>query len=886
MVNKFKGRLGAKLLAAFILFTACALVLGSLGGILLFERYGLYTGDPASTSETLYGMALDKYSVQAMAAYFGKADLPPESFHYGIYQGKLTAEELKDAAPLAGTAPEDLDENARIHTFFVSRYSTYTLAGSILDTAYVHQDNQYTGRKNLTYVIRIEGSDHLYLADDGYGLFPLPESFWSKTTVTGDTDKGAAEKVAPAETGAAEKVAASAETVSAEAGTAAEDVAVRDAVAEDAAAEDAAKDAAPETAAAEDAATEDAPAETAVAEDAAKDAPAETAAAEDAAKDAAPEIYTTESNVAETDTSDPVASAVPQEISYAITDSDGYVYSLTEFAPPQTDTGFPAMEADRVNVISLKEARIFSVQKTAPVSGLYFGSGIFEATQNDDNSAVYTVASTFSHEPDLKAGLKGADLFVQADYLTRYAGMLRYPVLALLPICGIIGLLAFIFLMASAGHRDGGNAVVLRSIDRLPLDLTTVLIFCVCYVGLLPVYLALSREFSLVVCLAMGALSFALLYAAGLWYLMTLAVNLKEGGWWQRTLLRRVLGFFRETLGRARVLTANVKMRNRFWLLAGLLSLGEFFALVQFCDYYLDYALILWAIEKAVLFVLFFNGLTQFGILKSAAAHIAAGDLDHKVETSRMMVDFAEHGEALNSIGQGLSEAVGERLKSERMKTELITNVSHDIKTPLTSILNYTDLLTRLDLQDPTAREYLEVLSRQSIRLKKLLEDLIEASKASSGNLSLEMETLDASMLLTQAAGEFEDRLKNKNIDLRVTSTAESALVRADSRYLWRVFDNLLTNICKYAQPGTRAYVDLACRDGNVEIVFRNISAQPLNITSEELLERFTRGDSSRNTEGSGLGLSIATSLMDLMGGRLDLVVDGDLFKVTLSLRR
>ena len=858
MINKCKGRLGAKLLAAFILLIACTVAVGSLAGMLLFERYGLYAGDPASTRETLYGLALDKYSVQAMAAYFGSADLPPESFHYGIYQGELTADELKDATPLAGTSPEDLDKNARIHTFFVSQRSTYTLAESILDTAYVHQDNRYTGRKNLNYVVRIDGSDRLYLADDSYGLFPLPDSFWVKTTVSSDTDTGAAETV-PVETGKVQKKTASAVSVSAEAGASAED-----AVTEGAAAEDTVT----EAAAAEDAVTEDASAE---------DAVTEAAAAEDTAS-----AETAASEIGATDSTD---LTFPQEVYYELTDSDGYIFSLTEFTPPQTDTGFPAMEADRVNVISLKEARIFSIQKAAPVSGLYFGNGLFEATQNDDNSAVYTVASAASHKLDPNVGLKGADFFVQADYLTRYAGMLRYPVLALLPICGIIGLLAFIFLMISAGHRDGGSAVVLRSIDRLPLDLTTVLIICVYYVGLLPVYLALVKEFSLIVCMTVGAICFLLLYAAGLWYFMSLAVNFKEGGWWQRTLLRRVLVFFRDALVRARDLTANVKMRNRFWLLAGLLSLGEFFALVQFCDYYLDYALILWVIEKAVLFVLFFNGLNQFGILKTAAEHIASGDLDYKVDTKRMMTDFADHGEALNSIGQGISEAVGERLKSERMKTELITNVSHDIKTPLTSILNYTDLLTRLDLQDPKAREYLEVLSRQSIRLKKLLEDLIEASKASSGSLSLEMETLDASMLLTQAAGEFEDRLKNKNIDLRVSADAENALVRADSRYLWRVFDNLLTNICKYAQPGTRAYVNLTARDGKVEIVFRNISAQPLNITSDELLERFTRGDSSRNTEGNGLGLSIATSLMELMGGKLDLTVDGDLFKVTLTLQ-
>ena len=221
--------------------------------------------------------------------------------------------------------------------------------------------------------------------------------------------------------------------------------------------------------------------------------------------------------------------------------------------------------------------------------------------------------------------------------------------------------------------------------------------------------------------------------------------------------------------------------------------------------------------------------------------------------------------------------------RSDQLRIDLITNVSHDIKTPLTSIINYVDLLTKEDVENPKVQEYLEVLTRQSARLKKLIEDLIEASKASSGVLKVNWEKCVPEVLLTQAAGEYEERLEQKNLELVIHHPQEELVVLADGRHLWRVFDNLLSNIYKYAQPGTRVYLDLEQDEKNVSIIFRNVSKNPLHMSGEELQERFVRGDSSRNTEGSGLGLSIARSLTELMHGSFHLLVDGDFFKVTLT---
>ena len=225
-------------------------------------------------------------------------------------------------------------------------------------------------------------------------------------------------------------------------------------------------------------------------------------------------------------------------------------------------------------------------------------------------------------------------------------------------------------------------------------------------------------------------------------------------------------------------------------------------------------------------------------------------------------------------------------MKSERMKTELITNVSHDIKTPLTSIVSYVDLLKKQAMPNDQAREYLEVLDRQSARLKKLTEDLVEASKASTGNLTVDFQRTDVNVLLTQSAGEYQEKLAAKGMDLILTPAPENPAISADGRLLWRVFENLLSNIHKYAQPGTRVYLTCEAGENQVTTTFRNISATPLNISADELMERFVRGDASRNTEGSGLGLSIARSLTQLQHGTFSLTIDGDLFKAALTFPR
>lgn len=262
---------------------------------------------------------------------------------------------------------------------------------------------------------------------------------------------------------------------------------------------------------------------------------------------------------------------------------------------------------------------------------------------------------------------------------------------------------------------------------------------------------------------------------------------------------------------------------------------------------------------------------------------IAGGELDYKINLDDMNSLNLDMADAVNQVGGGLEAAVEQSIKNERMKTDLITNVSHDIKTPLTSIINYVDLLKREDIQNDKAKGYIDILDMKSQRLKQLTEDLVEASKISSGNVALELGKMDFGEVLQQALGEFGERFENRNLQVVVNELQKPAVIEGDGRRIWRIIENLFQNVVKYAMPGSRVYVELVRRGRNMEFTVKNISENPLNISADELTERFIRGDVSRSTEGSGLGLSIAKSLTTLQKGQFNIYLDGDLFKVTVT---
>ena len=470
------------------------------------------------------------------------------------------------------------------------------------------------------------------------------------------------------------------------------------------------------------------------------------------------------------------------------------------------------------------------------------------------------------------------DMFVQANTLVNLMYDWRYSVFAVCLISLLLGIGSFLFLLLAAGRRKDTEEIVPLFTDKIWLDVAFVLI-CVGELVLLMVMDAASYYLPNTPYLQLFVFAGLCMGWLLLWFILSFAVRVKLGKWWRNTLIYKVCTLIGRFLG---MVGQNAGFLWGWILLMLFLAFCEFVGLVVF-QYNTGMTLLLWFLEKVVLYVLIICGLVQMNQLKEGGEKIAAGDLQYKIDTNRMSLNLKRHGENLNSISEGMSRAVDERMKSERFKTELITNVSHDIKTPLTSIINYVDLLEKEEFNNATAEEYLEVLERQSGRLKKLIEDLIEASKASTGNLPVHLERLEAGVFMVQTVGEFEEKTKAVELDLQIKKPEQPIYIMADGRHFWRVIDNLMNNICKYAQPGTRVYIDMEEKGNKVEITFRNTSKYPLNISSEELMERFVRGDSSRNTEGSGLGLSIANSLMELIGGTFKLYVDGDLFKVVLE---
>ena len=487
------------------------------------------------------------------------------------------------------------------------------------------------------------------------------------------------------------------------------------------------------------------------------------------------------------------------------------------------------------------------------------------------------------------------DDYALANWAADLAYALRYWVYAIIAAAALMVLACFVFLLCAAGHHPGTDGVRPGWGTKLPLDLLTAAVALVLFLGIEMVVEANVGGIGVVLVVVLGPAVLAGIFTG---WCMSFALRLKLGSWWRNTVIYialrwawkvvKKLGGGLGNLGRGLTdLLGGIPLVGKTVLIFLGLCVLEGLGILVSLGFFWSWGLLafLWVVEKILLFLAVLAVALMCRKLLLGGRALAAGDLSYQVDTSRMVLDFKSHGEDLNHIAQGMAAAVEERMRSERMKTELITNVSHDIKTPLTSIINYADLIGQEPKDSDKIPEYAAVLTRQSERLKRLIEDLVEASKASTGNLEVNLAPCQPGVLLTQAAGEYEQKLKDAGLDL-VTRQPETAVtILADGRRLWRVFDNLMNNICKYAQRGTRVYLTLEERDGQAVISFKNTSRAPLDIPAEELLERFVRGDAARTGEGNGLGLSIAKSLTELQQGTLDLTVDGDLFKVVLKFR-
>lgn len=452
-------------------------------------------------------------------------------------------------------------------------------------------------------------------------------------------------------------------------------------------------------------------------------------------------------------------------------------------------------------------------------------------------------------------------------------------------------LACLIFLFCAAGHRKGETEPRLNPVDRIPLDIyaAAVVIACIFIYTFCTEYLFNTNVFNysigiqlVLLALALGGLAFGLILAL----LLSFATRVKCGKWWRNTVIYRVLRLIWRVVKAVWHWFGRVgRMIPIVWRTA-LIMLGLYILLFLMVILTLSgrlfwlYSLILFL---AVIYAAAIFGAFQMKSLKKAGQQLAEGKFNEKIDTTHMYWEFKSHAENLNSIGDGLSKEVAQRMKSERLKTELITNVSHDIKTPLTSIINYVDLLQKAKTEEERT-EYLAVLDRQSHRLKKLTEDLVEASKASTGNMSVNLAPTNTQEIINQSYGEYSAKLEAGRLNTVINIPEPVPVIMADGRLLWRVIDNLFNNVVKYALPETRVYVDVHVEGGEAVISMKNISRAALNISAEELMERFVRGDASRSTEGSGLGLNIARSLTELQHGKFSISTDGDLFKAEIKL--
>lgn len=497
----------------------------------------------------------------------------------------------------------------------------------------------------------------------------------------------------------------------------------------------------------------------------------------------------------------------------------------------------------------------------------------------DDNASYYTVNVSIDENSKQTSFYSFLKDVIDRVYPLRYAifgiGLLSLTVL----------IISFVALMSVAGRRPDDEDLHPGPLNKIPFDL-----LAVPALGLLVLFIIalgnMSATETIVAVLTVGGILFWNIF---LGLCMSMAVRIKQGSlikgsftWFCLKWIWKVLVWSWEQILRVfrflGYLLKNIPLVWKTLILIGAVCIYEL--IFFFGGYERDF---FWVLEKIILIPAILYLAISLRTLQKGGRALASGDMTYRVDTKRLILDLKEHGEDLNDISKGMNIAVEEQMKSERMKTELITNVSHDIKTPLTSIINYTDLISKEKTGNKKINEYTEVLLRQSEKLKRLIDDLVEASKASTGNLEVDPVPCNAAVFVSQADGEYQNRMKEASLTLITAIPDEEIWIMADSRRMWRIFDNLMNNICKYAQPNTRVYLSLEKKDDKALFTFKNVSREQLNISEEELMERFTRGDRSRNTEGNGLGLSIAHSMAQLQEGELHIEIDGDLFKAYLS---
>lgn len=439
---------------------------------------------------------------------------------------------------------------------------------------------------------------------------------------------------------------------------------------------------------------------------------------------------------------------------------------------------------------------------------------------------------------------------------------------------GAIGLvIVCIYIFCSVGHKPGKEGIYLNSFDKLQLEVAVFIIGIFYAITVFLTFGMVNIVYNITSQIAMGFIGAILIYLVSILAFETILRRVKS-----HTLLKNSICY--KILNKVIEIAKNIKITIRVAIAYFLFGL---FTTILILNIYEDWSMLLLFGLWISCGIYILNRVMEYNKIRKFIQNLYEGTETEKLNEDEFKGELKNLVPKLNDIASGFSKAVEKGIQSERLKTELITNVSHDIKTPLTSIINYVDLMKKEEISNNKLKEYLEVIDKKSQRLKKLTEDLVEASKASSGNIKLNKENLKLKELIVQEMGEFDEKFKVKGLQIIENFSKAEMIINADGKYMSRILDNVFSNISKYALPNSRVYIDATIEDEKIKVSFKNISANQLNITADELMERFVRGDVSRTTEGSGLGLSIAKSLTELQGGTFEIYLDGDLFKVEIG---
>ncbi len=565
--------------------------------------------------------------------------------------------------------------------------------------------------------------------------------------------------------------------------------------------------------------------------------------------------------------------------SKAIQYFDKFIYNY--YSVDEYESSIENLETENVEEIENDEFDIdknYSRTSSSEVQSPINGRTYYSTTIND-----FEMYTSYKEE----VYIRNNDIFIKN--LIKQLEPYEDQMLSIIPVASIVLVVIFIYLIISIGHTKNKEEIDLNDLDKIPIEiilfltiLIITIIVCMASEGL---YYVTDQyyAFALNVVLTGYFISYILCAITSVTIIKRIkaktlikdSITGKVCAWCYR-FIKRILSKISKTYAE---ISYSIDRTAKLLLYILGFGIGSILMIIAFSGFgfFIDLCVFAYCLYK------FIQKMNCYHKIEEHLKGMYEGDNRKKLIPSEFTPEFQDIIKYINDISSGFENAIEEGIKSERLKTELITNVSHDIKTPLTSIINYVDLIKKEEPENEKIKEYVDILDSKSQRLKKLTEDLVEASKASSGNVKLNLEKINTVELIKQSIGEFEDKFSAKNLEIITSMSSEEIFIKADSRCMYRVIENLFGNISKYALDGSRVYVDIGKVDSKVRITIKNISKERLNISADELMQRFVRGDKSRTTEGSGLGISISKSLTELQKGKFDLQVDGDLFKVELE---